>query len=105
MGSPVTFRVSQFPLYVKKAEDLSHQAPRLFFFYLKTQLFKTSEMAFRARKVIGTFEKRSDQSVKKNRLDRIAVNPCKKKQSYGLVHNLDSSSIQYNNSCDDELSS
>ena len=108
MESPVTFRVSQIPLYIyiKKGEDLSHQLSQLFFFYSKAHLFKTSEMAFRARKVIRTFEKRVPDQLKKTRLDRIAVNPCrKKKQSYSLVHNLDTSLIQYNNSCNDELSS
>ena len=80
MESPVTFRVSQIPLYIyiKKGEDLSHQVSLLFFFYSKAHLFKTSQMAFRARKVIRTFEKRVPDQFKKPRLDRIAVNPCEK---------------------------
>ena len=71
MESPVTFRVSQIPLYIyiKKGEDLSHQVSQLFFFYSKVHLFKTREMAFRARKVIRTFEKRVPDQLKKTRLD------------------------------------
>ena len=96
MESPVTFRVSQIPLYIyiKKGEDLSHQVSQLFFFYSKAHLFKTSEMAFRARKVIRTFEKRVPDQLKKSRLDRIAVNPCEKKNL--MVLSITLIALQFN---------
>ena len=58
----------QFPLYLRNADVLSDQTSQslvlfrfvLFFLHknmLKDQLFKTSGVAFRARKVNGTFEK------------------------------------------------
>ena len=62
------FRVTQFPLYLKNGEDLSRQTLQSFFLLLplkhvKTSAFQSkrlavSQMAFRARKVIGAFEKR-----------------------------------------------
>ena len=60
------FRVSQFLLYLKNGEDLSRQTSQTYFFsqlenMLIGRLSKTSgwQMAFRARKVFGTFEKRA----------------------------------------------
>ena len=63
------FRVSQFPLYLKNGEDLSHQTSQSVCFLLpwknvKTSAFQNkrltvSQMAFRAWKVFGTFEKRA----------------------------------------------
>ena len=63
------FRVTQFPLYLKNGEDLSRQTSQSFFFYLpwkhvKRSAFQNkrlavSQIAFRARKVFGTFEKRA----------------------------------------------
>ena len=62
------FRVSQLPLYLKNGEDLSRQTSQSLFFLLPWKHFKRSafqikrlalsQMAFRARKVFGTFEKR-----------------------------------------------
>ena len=62
-------RVSQFGLYLKNGEDLSRQTSQSFFFlslwkYVKRSAFQNkrltvSQMAFRARKVFGTFEKRA----------------------------------------------
>ena len=67
------FRVSQFPLYLKNGEDLSRQTLQLFFFLLPCKHFKrsalrskrlaVSQMAFRARKVFGTFEKRAPGDI------------------------------------------
>ena len=63
------FRMSQFPLYLKNREDLRRQTSQLFFFLLSWKLNKrsafqnkrlaVSQMAFRARKVFGTFEKQA----------------------------------------------
>ena len=58
------FRVSQFPLYLKNGKDLSRQTLQLFFFFVKRSALQNkrlavSQMAFRARKVFGTFEKRA----------------------------------------------
>ena len=63
------FRVSQFPLYLKNGKDLSHQTSQSFFFLLplkhverltfQNERLAVSQMAFRARKVFGTFEKQA----------------------------------------------
>ena len=63
------FRVSQFRLYLKNGEDLSRQTSQSFFFLspwkqVKRSAFQNkrlavSQMAFRTRKVFGTFEKRA----------------------------------------------
>ena len=68
------FRVSQFPLYLKNGKDLSHQTSQSFFFLLPLKHVKrltfqnerlaVSQMAFRARKVFGTFEKQAPVSQK-----------------------------------------
>ena len=68
------FRVSQFPLYLKNGEDLSHQTSQSFFFLLPLKHVKrltfqnerlaVSQMAFRARKVFGTIEKQAPGHVR-----------------------------------------
>ena len=67
------FWVSQFPLYLKDGGDLSRQTSQYFFFLLPWTHVKRSasqnkrlavlQIAFRARKVIGTFEKQAPGSL------------------------------------------
>ena len=72
------FRVSQFPFYLKNGEDLSRQTSQLVCFLLpwkhvKRSAFQNkrlavSQMAFRAQKVFGTFEKRAPGHYLNNRV-------------------------------------
>jgi len=65
------FRVTQFPLYLRNAEFLSHQTSHSSWFFLHTKHVKRLafqnkriaawQLTFRARKVLGTYEKPSSR--------------------------------------------
>ena len=67
------FRVSRFPLYLKNGEDLSRQTSQSLYFLLSSKHVKRSaflnkrlvgsQMPFRARKVVGTFDKQAPGQI------------------------------------------
>ena len=67
------FRVSRFPLYLKNGEDLSRQTSQSVYFLLSSKHVKRSaflnkrmvgsQMAFRAQKVVGTFDKQAPGQI------------------------------------------